>query len=322
MRLEWLLPIVFVACGPRMPTSPGEVRLMQDVRALAAPSLNGRRAGTEDEAAALAYVRDALNAANITTQAQPFAISPGRESHNLLGVIRGSTGLADEYVVLGAHVDHLGVVEGALHPGAEDNATGVALVLEVGRRLMERRAALGRTVVLAFFGAEEIGKLGSTAYVQDPPLSLERTVAMVNVDMIGLPLLDQSAMWILKVLWGLDDHTSVGIVGTAGRPGLRALVNEGCRRARISSVAPEDFPAPVEDMINEQAADRSDDAPFRRAGVPAVIFGSGEADSYHSADDVVDAIHPDILADRTEAVLETVMLLSRADWDFVRRSGS
>jgi len=283
--------------------------------------MQGRRAGTNHERRALAYVTEELEAAGIPAppagRTQSFPLGEG-ESANVYGYLRGSTGLADELVVVGAHVDHLGVVDGKLHAGAEDNASGVAVVLEVGKSLLQRRGALGRSVVLAFFGSEEVGKIGSAAYVADPPFPIQRTVAMVNVDMIGLPLLDQSAMWILKLLWGLDDRRSVGIIGTAGLPGLRALVDQGCRASAISSVAPEDFPTFIEDMINAQALDRSDEASFRRAGVPAVFFGSGEADSYHSPDDVIADIVPSVLAERTVAIRETVVLLSRADWSFIR----
>lgn len=321
MRCEPLMLVLLLACGPPAPKTPAQKQLMAHVHELAAPAMQGRRAGTEHEAKAIGYVVDQMKAAGIEPRVQRFSLDSSRSSANALGYIRGSSGLADEYVVLGAHVDHLGVIDGKLHAGAEDNATGVALVLEVGKALMARRDELGRSVVLAFFGSEEIGKVGSKAYVDDPPFPLERTVAMVNVDMIGLPLLDQSAMWILKVLWGLDDHTSVGIIGTDGRPGLRALVNQGCHVASIRSVAPEDFPDVVKDMINEQALDRSDEASFRHAGIPAVFFGSGEADSYHSPDDVIGDIDPKILADRMKAIVETVILLSRADWDFVRESG-
>jgi Zn-dependent M28 family amino/carboxypeptidase len=296
---------------------------MAHVATLASPQMKGRLAGTKDEQRALAYVVGQLDAAGISPpksgrmQWFPFA-GKDRGSANAYGLVPGSTGLADEYVVLGAHVDHLGIVAGEIHAGAEDNATGVALVLEVGKALARRRAELGRSVVLAFFGAEESGKIGSRAYVAEPPLPLGRTVAMVNVDMIGLPLLDQSVMGILKLLWGIDDERSVGIVGTEGRPGLRALVNQGCRAGPITSVAPEDFPGFIKDMINEQALDRSDDTAFRQAGVPSVFFSSSEADSYHSADDKIEDVAPEILAQRAVAILETVLLLSRADWSFIR----
>ncbi len=297
------------------------VRLMQHVAELAGPQMRGRMAGTADEERALAYVVAQLEAAGIAAppagRRKTFSLGK-RTSANVYGLIRGSTGLADEFVVLGAHVDHLGIVGGVLHAGAEDDASGVSLVLEVGKALAHERHGLGRSVLLAFFGAEEQGKLGSLAYVANPPIPLERTVAMVNVDMIGLPMLHQSLMWIPKLLWGIDDSRSVGIVGTEGHPGLRAIVDQSCRTGPITAVGPEDFPDFIKDMINAQALDRSDDASFRRAGIPAVFFSSSEADSYHSADDKLQDIVPEILAQRAAAILDTVTRLTRADWAFIR----
>lgn len=296
---------------------------MGHVASLAAPPLEGRSAGSDGERRAIAYVVRELDAAGIGPpphhgRIQTFDVGGAAKSANAYGFVSGATGLADEYVVLGAHVDHLGLRDGELFAGAEDNASGVALVLEVGRALRRRRDELGRSVVLAFFGAEEIGTLGSEAYVADPPAALERTVAMVNVDMIGLPLLDQAAFWLPKVLWGLDDRHSVGIIGTQGRIGLRALVDQGCRAGRVQSVAPEDFPDFIRDIINDQARDRGDNASFEAVGIPAVFFGSGEADTYHSPEDTVDDLEPAILATRAAAVLGTVIEISRADWSFIR----
>lgn len=321
--LAWLGVVTSAACATYPATPFSEARLMGHVSALAAPSLQGRSAGTDGERRAIAHVVRELDAAGIAPpphhgRIQAFDVGGAATSANAYGFVLGATGLADEYVVLGAHVDHLGMRDGKLHAGAEDNASGVALVLEVGKALSRRRRELGRSVVLAFFGAEEIGKQGSVAYIADPPAPLERTVAMVNVDMIGLPLLDQAAFFVPKVLFGLDELHSVGIIGTQDRPGLRALVNQGCRAGRVRSVAPEDFPDWIRDIINDQARDRGDNASFEAAGIPAVFFGSGEADTYHSPDDTVDDLEPAILATRAAAILSTVIELSRADWSFIR----
>jgi Zn-dependent M28 family amino/carboxypeptidase len=309
------------ACAPSA-AGFSEARLTTHAAALAAAELEGRAAGSAGERRALEYIARELERAGITSpprgRRHRFEIAGGRRSGNVYGLVRGATGLADEYVVVGAHADHLGVVGGVLHPGAEDNASGVAVLLEVGKALKQRRRELGRSVVLAFFGAEEIGKVGSLAYVAEPPLPLERTVAMINIDMIGLPLIDQGLLWLPKVLFGIDDTRSVGVVGTEGRPGLRAIVNQGCRLAAVNPVAPEDFPAAVRDLINEQAKGRGDETSFEGVGIPAVFFGSGESADYHSADDTIDDLDASIMARRAAAIAATVVLLSRADWAFVR----
>ena len=115
---------------------------------------------------------------------------------NVLGVLEGrDPKLKDQVVVVGAHFDHLGWGgEGsgsmqpdtvAIHNGADDNASGTAGALEIAQRLGAEHEHLKRTVVFAFFSGEELGTLGSLYYVNNPPYPLDRTVAMLNMDMVG-----------------------------------------------------------------------------------------------------------------------------------------
>jgi hypothetical protein len=112
---------------------------------------------------------------------------------NVLAILPGEGPLAEEYVVLGAHYDHLGMGgpgslepnSHAVHNGADDNASGVAVLLEVARELAARPKKPRRSVVFIAFTGEEEGLLGSAYYVQNPVFPLEKTVAMVNMDMVG-----------------------------------------------------------------------------------------------------------------------------------------
>ena len=117
------------------------------------------------------------------------------ETENLAGRIPGRGPLADESVVIGAHYDHLGYGgegsmrpnEETLHRGADDNASGTVAALLVGQELVRSLADLPshRGVVVALFSAEEVGLAGSAHFVEAPPVPLDRTVAMVNLDMVG-----------------------------------------------------------------------------------------------------------------------------------------
>lgn len=112
---------------------------------------------------------------------------------NVIGVLEGDGPLADQTVIVGAHYDHVGMGgEGSLSPGsrevhngADDNASGTAGLLELARRLGGRAQKLPRRVVFLAFTGEERGLLGSAHYVQEPVFPLEKTVAMINMDMIG-----------------------------------------------------------------------------------------------------------------------------------------
>src|ERR1039457_7449015 len=111
--------------------------------------------------------------------------------NNVLAYLPGRT---DEYVIIGAHYDHLGRGNfdslapsqiGQIHPGADDNASGTAGVLELARLLAPQRGQLRRGILFASFAGEELGLLGSAAWVRDPTRPLDKAVAMLNMDMIG-----------------------------------------------------------------------------------------------------------------------------------------
>jgi hypothetical protein len=112
---------------------------------------------------------------------------------NVIGILDGSGPHADEAVVIGAHYDHLGhggegsAAPGSreIHNGADDNASGAAALVEIARSLAARKGELDRTVVFIAFTGEERGLLGSAHYVQNPVVPLEKTVAMLNLDMVG-----------------------------------------------------------------------------------------------------------------------------------------
>ncbi len=115
-------------------------------------------------------------------------------AYNVVGVLEGSDPvLKNENIVIGAHYDHLGrggagslaPRSGEIHHGADDNASGTAGVLELARIFSAQRPKLKRTVVFIAFGGEEEGLLGSNYYVNHPLVPLDKTVAMINMDMIG-----------------------------------------------------------------------------------------------------------------------------------------
>ncbi|HTM55745.1 MAG TPA: M20/M25/M40 family metallo-hydrolase, partial [Pirellulales bacterium] len=115
------------------------------------------------------------------------------EVKNVLGVLEGSGPLAEETIVIGAHYDHLGyggagsAAPGVkeIHNGADDNGSGTTVLIEVARRLAARSQHLPRRIVFIAFTGEERGLIGSARYVREPLFPLDRTVAMLNLDMVG-----------------------------------------------------------------------------------------------------------------------------------------
>lgn len=185
---------------------------------------------------------------------------------NLLGVIRGQE-LPDEYLVLGAHYDHLGRDCPSSRPGddicngATDNAAGVAAVLEIGRRLADAQPR--RSVVIALWDAEEDDLLGARAYVADPPVPLADTIAYLNWDILGANLLPSLASTTVMV--GAE---------TEGR----ALVDAAAEAAEASELDPMAL-----SLLFGQG--RSDHAVFAEAGIPTVFATDSNTGCYHTAQD-------------------------------------
>ena len=280
--------------------------LMRHVEFLADPARRGRAAGSEEEAEAARYVADELAQAGLEPKTQKVPLDGLDASVNVHALLAGRD--TAHVIVIGAHIDHLG----PRFPGAEDNASGVASVLEIARALSARRGELGRSVLFVLFGAEERGMIGSRYFVEHPQLPLANVAAMVNIDMLGRRIIDQGALALPKIAFGLASRQPVGLVGLRDRPGLRALVDAACAPAGVVAVAPEDLPGPVDVEVSRQSARRGDSVPFEDAGIPALFFGSGESDDYHKPTDVIARLDADILRRRTQAVLGVVLALSNA----------
>ena len=206
---------------------------------------------------------------------------------NVVGVLPGAS---EEAVVIGAHYDHLGFGDesslaehhlGQIHNGADDNASGVAALLVLARDLSASRP--GRTVVFAAFAAEELGLLGSRYYVRHPPFPLERTAAMVNLDMIGRS----------------DGDVLIGGVGTAEE--FRDLLHE------VEANSPLTF-----DYASTPRGS-SDHQSFAAAGIPVLFFFTGLHPDYHKPSDDWEKIDLVRTWQVVEAVRQTVIRLNRLE---------
>src|SRR5689334_14498058 len=170
----------------------------ETMKQLAGPEMNGRACGTEDEHRAAALLIEKFKAAGLKgsaadggyRQEAPFTPrgSPEqRVTYNVVGKIQGSARDADaQAILLTAHYDHVGVRNGVLYPGANDDASGSAAVVELARLLGKGRQPR-RTVLFALFGCEEAGGHGARYYVNNPPVPLTSIAANLEFEMIGLP---------------------------------------------------------------------------------------------------------------------------------------
>ena len=246
---------------------------------------------------------------------------------NVVGVLEGSDPkLKGEAVVVGAHYDHLGrggagslaAREGDIHHGADDNASGVAGLLELARILSTATPRPRRTVVFVAFGGEEEGLIGSSHYVRHPAVPLAQTAAMLNMDMIGR----------MK-----DDRLIVGGVGTA--PEWRQLINDANTdlnmKVNVKGVPQQAGDIPVVTSsngtviatanpkprfrltLNEDGYGPSDHSSFYAKGVPVLFFWTGTHEDYHKPSDTADKIGYDSLARVTEFVREVLRAIDASE---------
>ena len=188
--------------------------------------------------------------------------------NNILAYLPGKT---DEYIIIGAHYDHLGYGDvdslapsqiGQIHPGADDNASGTAGVLELARLLTPQKGKLQRGILFANFAGEELGLLGSGEWVKEPTLPLDKAVAMINMDMIGR----------IK-----DERIYVGGTGTGST--FSSLLDEEKSK----------FPFHLEYSASGYAA--SDHTSFVARKIPVLFFFSGLHSDYHKPSDTWDKIN-------------------------------
>jgi hypothetical protein len=194
------------------------------------------------------------------------------EGTNILGLIPG-TDLANEYVIIGAHYDHLGSC-GVASPGdlicngATDNATGVAAVLDIGLLFSAPANYPRRSVILAFWDAEEDGLLGSQYFVDNPLIPLNDTVAYINFDIMGANLLPS--------LRGF----SIAVGAETGDAALEEAVE--------AAIATE--PLEVKQFSEVFGQGRSDHANLIAAGVPSVFFTDSTGPCYHTTGDDISVV--------------------------------
>jgi len=163
-------------------------RLEQHVYTLASDSLRGRKAGTEYARKAADYIVKQFEEIGIEPYFENSYLQTFRKGkfQNIVGIFRGNDAvLKDEYIVVGAHYDHIGASGKVINNGADDNASGTAALIELGRELKRNQSNLKRSVMLIAFDAEESGLVGSSHFVFRSEAPVENIKLMISLDMIG-----------------------------------------------------------------------------------------------------------------------------------------
>ena len=277
-------------------------RLMNAVTTLADPKFEGRAAGSPGGIAARAWIVDQFKTIGVGpvsgAYVHPFKYTRmtmnGRqegEGANVLGMCVG-TDTKLPYFVVSAHYDHLGVRDGQIYPGADDDASGVAVILELAAFC--QKTPFRHTILFAAFDAEERGLQGARAFLVKPPVPQDRIALNVNLDMVSR-----------------NDKREIFIAGTYHYPDLKKPLQEVAARAPITVLFGHDKPVAVAGGV-EDWTNQSDHGPFHAAKIPFVYFGVEDHADYHKPTDTADKINRGFFVDVAETILDSVLALDRA----------
>jgi hypothetical protein len=262
--------------------APDSIAIRRDIEYLASPALAGRLTGTPGNDSAAAYIARRYRALGLRALSaeylQHFAArppahpgpSPSLPTENVFAMLAGrDASLRNEYVIVGAHFDHLGTsTDGALDPdagdavrlGADDNASGSAAVLELARLLAASPAR--RSIIFVNFSGEEEGVLGSEFFVEHMPVPVDSVDAMLNFDMVGRMKNDRLIVF-----------------GAATATEMPVLLDSANRASPLRVAAQGDGFGP------------SDHSSFYAKGIPVLHFFTDVHEDYHRATDTPDKIN-------------------------------
>lgn len=249
-------------------------QLLRDLEILAADNMEGRLVGTPGSARARDYLLKRFKESGIepigASYERPFTFQGrgGEQSGvNIVGVIRGR-GDAGRYIAVTAHYDHLGIRNGEVFNGADDNASGVAALLAAAARLSAEKPQ--HSILFAALDAEEGGLRGARALLREPPVARDAIVLNVNLDMVAR-----------------DVNNVLFASGTSHYPFLKRYLEDVATPPVVLRFGHDTPPPPgtkpgtgLDDWTRD-----SDHFPFHEAGIPFVYFGVEDEEQHHKATD-------------------------------------
>ena len=266
---------------------------------LASDKLGGRSAGSKGDILARDYMVDLFEKSSSSVTIQEFEVITNRRTqetaitYNVIGVLPGNDpSLKDEFVIVGGHYDTTPNPPKAsrlffdnINNGADDNASGTAMVLE----LFEKYASTNshkRTLVFILFGGEELGLLGSKHYAENPTINLDKVQLMVNLDMIGR----------------LDEDNNVYLGGVPTAYGLDKAIKPFIESSKLNVTSYQHTASGVRSLFS-----RSDHYNFYKKDVPSLFFFTGIHKDYHTPRDEANLVNYEglkLISDLAEKVID------------------
>ena len=262
-------------------------------------ALEGRAIGTPGNEAARGFLRKRFETLGLTkigdSYQHPFTVIPAADAPanapthgtNLLGIIEGETPGEGRMLVVSAHFDHLGVKDGQIYNGADDNASGSAVLIAVATWFTRHKPK--HDILFALVDGEEFGFLGSRSLVRSGEVDMSRVALDLNFDMVSR-----------------SDVNELYVAGTYHRPGLSTLLEKVKPEAEVSLIPGHDRP----ELGHDDWTLQSDHAAFYETGIPFLYFGVEDHPDYHQPTDDFEKIPQDFFVRSADTL---VMIADAAD---------
>lgn len=289
MKLYLLLPLALTLGCNAVKTSnlPSHSdQLIKDVKTLSSDAYEGRKTGTKGAEMARTYIGKRFKEIGLksfpllNSYQQGFTFEgiddPKIQGKNMIGYIPGTT---DKIIVISAHYDHLGVINGKIFNGADDNASGIAGLLKIAAHYA--RSKPNYTLIFAAFDAEEFGRKGSYYFVNHLPVDIKRIKLNLNLDMISH-----------------NDKGELYAAGTYKNPQLKNYI--ATTNPDLKILFGHDNPKlGIDDWTNQ-----SDQAAFNSKNIPFIYFGVEDHKDYHRATDTFENINQEFFINAANGILE------------------
>ena len=207
-----------------------------------------------------------------------------RKGTNIIGYISGKVH-PHKYIVIGAHYDHMGIVDGVVYNGADDNASGTSALLVLAKYFTQHQP--NHSIIFAAFDAEELGLYGSKSFVNKPPIPLKDIKLNINFDMISR-----------------NPKNEIYVVGTHPYPEFKPLVKEIAKTSTLTVSYGHDDP---NDKTKDYWMFSSDNGPFHRKGIPNITFSEEDHPGYHKPSDDFKNINPEFYQNVVKFIQKTIV---------------
>ncbi len=278
-----------LACSSVKVSNSSKQQVLIDLETLSADEYEGRKTGTKGAEMTRAYLIKRLGEIGVS-----FHPSLGKYEQDFVFNRRGGTsikgtniiayipGKTDQTLVISAHYDHLGIINGEIYNGADDNASGVAALLDFASYFKNNKPK--HSLILAFFDAEEMGLQGARAFVNTPPVPLNQIELNLNMDMISH-----------------NDKNELYIAGTFKYPNLKKFITTSIPNIKLK-LGHDDPQLGHDDWTNQ-----SDQGAFNAKNIPFLYFGVEDHKDYHKASDEYANINKEFYLNAVAAIKQIII---------------